>query len=298
MNKYYDVKGISNSMISLFEQSPALFYEKWNSRNIEEKESSGFRLGSAFDTLITQNDQFYEIYTIGDYDIPTGRTRDFIKEVISRGYYDDDIIRDIRKSMKLRASEANLLESLKQYSDYYEAMLSGDKEVLTTSEFKTLEEMRYSLHKNSVADNLLSNKHIEFQKDLYTPTINILNEDFHLPFKGLLDGFNPHDRYIVDLKTTVKPLRQFVTYYKEYRYNRQLTFYKVLVRQLTNIVCKPYIIVVKTQYPYGTQVFEMSALQIQSALEELQVLIREISEYLRTVRSPGKDFIKELELIS
>lgn len=169
-----------------------------------------------------------------------------------------------------------------------------DKVLLSLSDKEKIENVIVSLRKNKVANRLLGlsgdfdTNLVLKEWDIYFSLANIY------PAKARIDNiyidFDAKIIYLIDLKTTSKPLALFKETLEFYRYYRQLAFYRLAVKtaieenmlgvpksiyfdlaQVAEFPIQPLIIAVETTDNYESCVFDLYG-YMQKGTEELKSL--------------------------
>jgi len=245
MNKdYRDNPGISNSILGWLNISPA-YYKAYKEGKFVPKETSSMEFGSAFHTLVLQNEEFNKEYTVLKGKSPSSAQQiAFCKEMayinaedwqdcmvdVYKNYY----ICDKKTPAKISKEATTLFNSCSDYIAFLKE--AEDKKTLSIEDYTKALECYESISNHKRAASLLlknvNNKYVETKTE--TPIYFTLKG---LSFKALPDrvivNHKDHKVTLMDLKTTSGYLKDFNKSFKKYHYDRQLAFYHFALCQQT-----------------------------------------------------------------
>ena len=236
IDEYFKNLAINHSLLKLTLEPKWLEFKLLN-RDIEDEEKQHFLVGSAIDTLLTNPDNFNQLFMVWTFKRPPGLMAKFIdalplnmmllnQEQKDVAYHEAYIKSGYKKA---KASVIDAYETSNAYTAYYYARVQADgKKILSEDDLKQVEAAVVSLHKNPVAlqyfkqFNTLSHVEVIPQFPIYFKVNGI-------EYKGLLDGIvidhQTKTIELYDLKSVGKSVTRFESYYKEFQYHRQFAFY-------------------------------------------------------------------------
>lgn len=237
IKKYYQSKRINNSLLGMMD-NPRWFKWKRDHPDTEDDEKRHFRVGSALDTLLTDNEQFHHEFKIVSTVRPFGLMGKFIDKMpynLTMGT-DPSEFQEAYESSGYRMKLETVLTKFwgnKDFVEYYESLCCEDdgRQVLSKDEFDTVINMKELILANA---NVLpyfmnTDKDVEiiYQMPIY---FDYGGEEC----KGLLDllVINHREKTIqpIDLKSTGKPVKDFRKAYLQFGYYRQAAFYTEAVK--------------------------------------------------------------------
>lgn len=295
--KYKDVKAVSNSILTIFEQDLRAFKNYWlYNRNPfdSDEENASFELGSVVDTLLTRKDNFYDIYYVSSASDPTPQMKKFCKnlfkiwptgsttsqerEVLFQKAYDETKFgRDSLESVKKKFSEC---------TEFFNTLVRAKgKSVISQDVYNRA---------NGIVDHLLSNP---FTKEIFEtkevdlaglPIVSVINQleiyseytsiegGCNIPIKGALDKvIIDHNKKIVypyDIKTSSN-LHEFKESYIKYRYFRQASYYTWLLNKWlieggwVGYTIAPFKFIVASTTGEGAYIYEVSESDLNRSVE-------------------------------
>jgi hypothetical protein len=114
-----------------------------------------------------------------------------------------------------------------------------------------------------------------------------LDADTNVHCKGRVDGFNIHEDYVIDLKTT-KDARHFTDSIVKYGYHRQAAYYLDGLSAATGRQwSKWYWIAVEIEPPFLCAVYEIAPLDLDIGRREYKELLKEYGECRKSGVYPG-----------
>ena len=212
--EYFEMDGISNSDVSLFERSPLLYKSKaegmWNNAT-----STPMRIGSAFDCLLLEPHLFDERYFVMPSGVqePTTDLQQLLVEAIllgmepAEGFAYAGYKRPDPKSWeRLKPWAAALTER-------------GSRDAISWKEYQGLKSMLDSTTGNPAASQAINETEHQV---VFTAT----HAASGLRVKGMLDMLG--EDYVCDLKTTGEEVYKFPAKLYRYNYDRQIAHYCAL----------------------------------------------------------------------
>jgi len=241
---YHAIKALSNSALSVLEESPAKFYKRFVTGEMKGQETDAMLLGSAVHMLALEPERFDAQYVVLDGPInpqtgkPYGRdTKKF------EAWLDGARAFDNRKVL-IREEFAESLAIAKAFQDHPEIM------AITASRAEKLFESEYAMEYETNSDKV----------DL----------------KCKIDFVCPSERLIVDLKTTSDPSPYAWSWSAEdFGYHRQAAIYSDAMQAKYGEPFRFLFGVVRSKEPYEAAVYELDAESIQRGRVEYEALIEE-----------------------
>lgn len=252
MSTYREHPSLSQSFLKSLEGHP-----KYASTG---KKSKAFDIGNLVDTLLTDNDNFYNIYAVYEGNVPTEKMKllaDRFVEIAlftksnGEAYYPDNIVLQARADVQYdsRLSAATILkkfaEDASDYTDY--CIANYDKQVVSAQDNILARQLANSC-KQDFPDWFIPTDYVEimFQQELYFEydLNNIPIECKALPDVIRIDHIN-RTIEIADVKTYAD---DFVDNYWKYRYYYQAEYYLYAVVQFLNDVNIPKDYTIKDFY--------------------------------------------------
>lgn len=313
--EYNNSKAINNSILSKINPeeggSPQKFKKVWDEGFVDNKEGF-YKLGTLIHQYILEPDKFKVIavdkvsekgLTIA-YLVWDNLKHSLVSEEVS--LYDimedteylDQLIADNsyqNPNWKIETRRAKLIEEIAPYIN--ELLKNDGKVLISDKELSTIMGAASTLKINRSTEpyvNLESSKTV----DVYNETeifweLYIGGEKMQL--KSKLDKFVVNHTTktisVIDLKSTGKPVDQFLESFQKYRYGRQLTFYTDAVMWYVENVLKlvgyslakySHIIAVETSGFYEARVFAIPNDQLSDYREEYEELLDRIQWHVNT----------------
>lgn len=286
---YEDNSRISNSAIGWFLKKGPKYL-----KDILDGKEEGLKLpqlerGTMIHEYLLQPEQFWNDYTMLDYEIPrVKQQKDFCEAYVSSLELteDDKLLQAYRnaysnnKSSKIVLKEA--LELTKKYASYIEALQQEkeNKQVISGADLNMLKNIKHNIEEHKKANELLLDKEgVESHNEFH------INWEFKdVKCKSLLDRciFDHANRKItlIDLKTT-SDVWNFKHSVEEYDYYRQIAFYLLAITwymfidqgiDISDYSLEAYIIAIQTNRNNEVRVFNMYN---ENKLEDRKNLISE-----------------------
>ena len=227
MDKYYEIKAISQSQLTNLSYGPK--YYKNNLDKVQE-DSEAMLVGSVVDCLLTEPDKFNDIFYISKVSKPSGQMGEFVDAYDKCG--DKEAAYDI-----VGFKRDNLSKVLERFEvegrDYYNELIMGKSHKVITPEM-------YDMAKK-VVDSLLNNEYtqLEFEGDEVLKQLEILwdyevEKGVVVKCKSRLDLVTiDHEKKIVypkDIKVKMDSVGDFYSSFIKYRYDLQQSFYTEAIK--------------------------------------------------------------------
>ncbi len=246
-NKNYSTtKAISNSSLGLLQSSPKAFLKFYN-QELEEKEESYFKQGSAIHCYILEPLVFAEEYVFLDYSMPNSpKKKSFIELYLkSKGKEDEKLKKAYKKSYSTVLNDEivlkkaqDLKKELKPYLKMLDLESKGSIVLPKKSEYQ-LRKIKEAVLNHPKASTLIfkipenfENVFVYNEVPVYWQ-VSIENSTYDL--KALLDRLiiDKDNKVIqvIDLKSTRK-IETFEESFTQFEYDRQLAFYSKAVMEL------------------------------------------------------------------
>ena len=252
MSTYREHPSLSQSFLKSLEGHPKY-------ANIVKK-SKAFDIGNLVDTLLTDNDNFYNIYAVYEGNVPSEKMKllaDRFVEIAlytksnGEAYYPDNIVLQARADVEYdsRLSAATILKKFAEdASDYTDFCIGNyDKQVVSAQDNILARQLANSC-KQDFPDWFIPTDYVEimFQQELYFEydLNNIPIECKALPDVIRIDHIN-RTIEIADVKTYAD---DFVDNYWKYRYYYQAEYYLYAIVHFLNDINIPKDYTVKDFY--------------------------------------------------
>lgn len=287
---YEDNTRISNSSIGWFLKKGPLYF-----RNMLDGKEEGLKLpqlekGTMIHEYILQPDEFWNDYTILEYEVPkVKQQKDFcdwysiFKD--TNPLEDDDklLLDSYNKAYSNKLSEDAKLSIAKdfvlKYDEYIKSKsLKNNKKAISFADLNMLKTIKSNIEKHKKANELLTNTpgveshnefHINWTFPIKTDSLKMdENKTWYAPCKSLLDRciFDHVNKKIIliDLKTT-SDVYNFKHSVEEFDYYRQIAYYLLAITwymkdqdiDISDYDCEAYIIAIQTNSNYEVRVFNM-----------------------------------------
>lgn len=287
---YEDNTRISNSSIGWFLKKGPLYF-----RNMLDGKEEGLKLpqlekGTMIHEYILQPDEFWNDYTILEYEVPkVKQQKDFcdwysiFKD--TNPLEDDDklLLDSYNKAYSNKLSEDAKLSIAKdfalRYDEYIKSKsLKNNKKAISFADLNMLKTIKSNIEKHKKANELLTNApgveshnefHINWTFPIKTDSLKMdENKTWYAPCKSLLDRciFDHVNKKIIliDLKTT-SDVYNFKHSVEEFDYYRQIAYYLLAITwymkdqdiDISDYDCEAYIIAIQTNGSYEVRVFNM-----------------------------------------
>lgn len=287
---YEDNTRISNSSIGWFLKKGPLYFH-----NMLDGKEEGLKLpqlekGTMIHEYILQPDEFWNDYTILEYEVPkVKQQKDFcdwysiFKD--TNPLEDDDklLLDSYNKAYSNKLSEDAKLSIAKdfalRYDEYIKSKsLKNNKKAISFADLNMLKTIKSNIEKHKKANELLTNTpgveshnefHINWTFPIKTDSLKMdENKTWYAPCKSLLDRciFDHVNKKIIliDLKTT-SDVYNFKHSVEEFDYYRQIAYYLLAITwymkdqdiDISDYDCEAYIIAIQTNGSYEVRVFNM-----------------------------------------
>jgi len=235
---------ISNSDIGHFLTSPGFFHET-KMMGGEGISSSGFRLGTALDILLTEGedvfDEQYVVQPAFESAPSSPQQHAFVDLVVEGGdiidaYKNCGYKVDSKTDAAIEKAAKKLYGELTAYIDFFKGV--NGRIQLNQEEHDKLVQMRRSVENHPVGEVFLLEPNGETVfNQLKLRWTEVIREGLTMVLKGMMDKVivNPSEKIvdIYDLKTTAKSWFSFVSFaIPAYGYDRQATMYVRAVKYL------------------------------------------------------------------
>ena len=243
--EYRNHRGIANSDLGKLAVSPRWFHD-YKYGDADGISSSGFHKGSLFDCKLLTPDLFSERYILQPEDLITpssGNQKTFCEIIIEEikrqtiGYEPtDELLMNAysecyaeKDDKKILVKARALYDDLKAHIDFtFEA---EGKEIYTFSDSQTINQMHMAVMGHPLARKLLVERHPKRQG---LSQMMIFFGFRGVNCKSMLDrvviDFEEKIIYLIDVKTTSKPLVNFHEAVERYRYHRQQAYYSLALQ--------------------------------------------------------------------
>lgn len=267
---------ISYSKLALLDKSPTLFYKKYILQEYIPEESEALTLGSAVDCLLTQPDEFYNLFSVTTKSSPTGQLENFVKKLIELKELTKESFEEAYRYTqecnggKVRDSIEKFIENfeLKAKEYYLEKINSQGKQILTFEQFLQAQQIVTILKTNRftsqfLADFIGENIDRYYQVD---KTFEYQDLGFKVKLDVIIVNHNKQTIQPLDIKTTSDSPYGFTKSMYRFRYDLQAVIYSHYIYEsfikehnLENYQVLPFkFIVVNSQYPTNPLIWKMS----------------------------------------
>lgn len=220
---YYKSNAISQSQLTNLSYGPKYFQYKL----IHKDETSALTLGSVVDCMLTEPENFDNLFIVEDYKIPTGQMKDFISYKL-RGLTNEEAYKAVDFKRKKDSLEAILEVFNTEYQQFYNSFLNKEKKVIS-QEVKTLADTIVT----SLLTNRFTRRYLKCDPNSCLQQLEIFwvyeinNTSVECRSKLDLVKIDHENKviYPLDIKTTSSPLDQFRESIVKYRYDLQASFY-------------------------------------------------------------------------
>jgi hypothetical protein len=245
MNKieqYYKDPSISNSLLGLM-YNPRWVKMKMENPELEDKDKSFFRIGSALDCLLTDPDRWDVEFIVVDANKPYGLMGKFI-DGLPEGLTPDShtvLYIEAYEQSGYRMRLENVISKFWENAEavnYYQLTrnIASNVIILSRDEYDIVTKSKELIEANPFIRDFFNSKN-KFHEILKQVPIYFTYKGE--PCKGLLDGILiDHDKRTIqpyDLKTT-RSVYDFPESYLTYGYYRQCAFYGIALQQETSPV--------------------------------------------------------------
>jgi hypothetical protein len=241
--EYRAHSAVSQSDLGFLEISPQ-FYRSVKMEGGDGITSSGFRLGSLLDVLVLTPNDFKTIYVVQPIcnapssDQQKGFVAMILEGVTPVDAWSANYSTKNKKPEAIATAAAALLADLSEYIEF--AKTIGDREVITQEDYDKAVQMRASIARHPLANEVYSPATAEKGRQVMVEWehrhVNHDDVVFTQNMKGMIDILNIDalNKVILlgDLKTTGRSWLEFRDAAKKYGYPRQLATYKEAVEEL------------------------------------------------------------------
>jgi len=248
--EYFAMDGISNSDVSLFYRSPSLYKAKLEGL-YPQVISTPMRIGSAFDCLLLEPQDFEDRFSVTPHGMatPTTDKQEELVKAIRTGL-------DMQECFALAGYARPDPKTYNRLMPYAEHLAEvGSRTTISSDEYDTLQNMLESVRSNPVASQAVDNT---TKQSVFTAT----HEETGLLVKGMLDMVGPS--YVCDLKTTGEEVSKFPRKIWSYNYDRQIAHYALLAG-----VEKCRFVAVESKGLNECDVFELHIDRFESGVEKM-----------------------------
>lgn len=287
---YEDNTRISNSSIGWFLKKGPLYF-----RNMLDGKEEGLKLpqlekGTMIHEYILQPDEFWNDYTILEYEVPkVKQQKDFcdwysiFKDTNPLEDEDKILLNAYNKAYSNKLSDDSKLaiakDFIQRYDEYIKSKsLNNTKKAISFADLNMLKTIKSNIEKHKKANKLLTDTpgveshnefHINWTFPIKTDSLKMdENKIWYAPCKSLLDRciFDHVNKKIIliDLKTT-SDVYNFKHSVEEFDYYRQIAYYLLAITwymkdqdiDISDYDCEAYIIAIQTNGSYEVRVFNM-----------------------------------------
>tara|TARA_Y100000310_G_C20665413_1_gene807213 strand:+ start:829 stop:1800 length:972 start_codon:yes stop_codon:yes gene_type:complete len=289
---YEDVDAINNSSLGYFKKSPHHFHKYITKQLSLESNADYFKIGTAVHCALLEEGKFEEDYILGEsprVDGIVGKFIDKLIDILNNNDFQYTHIDNLdERYLKLAYSDlgttwkyetvVSKFKESKNYNYFDFVMMNLNKIVLSPLEWEIVFSCVRSVRENKHANTLLSSDYAKTEMEIYWTKYN-------LDLKSKLDLVIYDDfqkvLYVVDVKTTSKPLAQFINSYEFFDYYRQMAFYidaAINYRPYSiDWKIQPYFIVVETKDFHQCKVFDVDPADIEKGRSEYTDMLLKIA---------------------
>lgn len=294
-NEYYQVKKVSHSSLSYFEESP-LTYQKFLDQELDQEKKKYYEDGQIIHMYLLEPEEFERTYELFDYAVPSSQQQKDFCEILSKfKKINDDILTDAynrtyvakgKSTDKVLSEAKDLKDKNKGYIAFLRKTQEG-KVILGASYKNMLEEIKSKVKDHTIANALL----FDTEEQKMNSNFESVNETpiywkepmYGFECKSLLDRFViDHENKVVkliDLKTSFS-LKDIKEHIREFKYHRQMAFYWYAIYyyfkekglDISQYQKETKIIFIKKKNPIEIKVIEMH----QNLLMEGDIELRSI----------------------
>ena len=241
-SKYRSLDFMNFSMISDFDKLDIIeFHKKWILKEKEESTESYFKFGSLVDNLLTNFDNFWNIYEIID-NIPSDKLLQIADYVVSRNktafsVNQDELFLEARKINEyyLNYKDDTILKKFKEDAgllNYIEKKSKSNKTFISTDMYNKAVEKYMAIKHHSLFAKYFEPS--DTLKVIFQPVITykhpVLNTELKCKLDMVvIDSFNKVIE-VIDIKTTSTPIFNFKESIEKYRYDFQSIIYTDAVK--------------------------------------------------------------------
>ena len=306
---YYLRPEVSNSDIGNYIYGGIQYYKSKKDKKSKTEETY-YELGEAFHCLILEPEVFSTRFCVSENKV-SGLMGAFINNVRMLELNSPDAKAEDTYKLAYELTGWSLpygrvindFEKPNIKAAYEEVKANLGKIILSKAQLESINLMKDSLYKNNSALKFLNpGSHVKtilneleiywqasvVQKDALFDDIYTVDSKSKLD-RVILDDVNKI-AYIVDFKTTSKPIKQFPYYYKRYGYYRQMAYYRDALEwwlkdskngiDYSEYKIEVIIITVGTLWPYGSKVFTVSNFDLENGTREYKQALKELSWHI------------------
>jgi hypothetical protein len=321
---YFSHPSISNSDIGNFIYGGINFYQRMKDKVLKRKQTDYFDLGQALHCYLFEPEEFLGRY-ITLTKKATGLMKTFIENVLvlESTVSGQDELEIYRLAYEASGYKLAFDTVLKQFRDpenqsaYKEMKNAIGKTILNISQLEAIKKMQASLVQyKHIAKYLLPPKDIEVFNELeiywiseFVVKNDLFDDVYGIECKSKLDrvllDHSLKTATIVDLKTTSRPIKQFISSYRTYQYYRQCAFYRNALSywlgEYNGGLFKDYeilnkIIVVRSEDPYDGKIFRPSENDLMLGELEYTNALKDLDWYVRNNIWIDKDTLEGTEV--
>jgi len=286
---YYDVKAVSHTSLSWFQNSPQ-YFKKMFDKELEQESYPWMDKGTQIHMFLLEPDKFNKNYTQLDYETPrTEQQKAFCQKVFDgkrKNKSPSDIYKEVysaksKSEEKITKETENLLKKFEPYIEYLQKS-QNYKDILPQKQWELLIDIQKEVLTHNAASKLLEdndNTHNEYA--IYFKDVNT-----NLDCKALIDRIiidkENKEITLIDIKTT-NTLKNFKDKVREFNYDRQLAYYwRAIFHQFKDEIdekytFKTYIIVISTITLIEVKVLEIPENLLREADDEINRLMLRLS---------------------
>lgn len=289
--EYREYSAPNYSKIKTFDIS-SLYYKNLIDGKIVEEDKSYFALGRAIHCVVLEPKRFNKEYLRCNINAPGGIIGNFTNELIAMCKYDNNIFgpniskQEFEKAYSAIDTSWKLETIINKFNEssgilYFNFMCKNyNKTIISESDYKIILKCKDSVCNHKAASKFLSNENSAIE-------LSIIWKYKDLILKSRLDKIVIDEEkksvFIIELKTTSKPVSNFHRDYKSYKYYMQLAFYCEAAKCLfesnnyLDYTFVPIIIAVETKPFYETKIFEINDADIKEGNIEFTKILDRIA---------------------
>jgi hypothetical protein len=298
---YQDFPALSNSLLKALRKS-GLHFLKMREYGYPDDKKPHHLTGQLVDSYLLSPKTFDQEYILQSWQTPgSPQQHGFVDALLAGEDVEEAYSGNYKKKLKPETltNEANALrDSLHGYIQYMKH--SAHKQTYTEKDKEYLQDVIKAVSRHPLASKMLLEESPKLLKQTH---VQLTAEIFGEAFKGELDLAiaSPSYYWSVDVKTTSKPISEFVYQYTRYGYDKQQFIYYKLLRAKApeNLPIRTAVIVVTTKSPIECWVFEVHPRVLVQAKNKVADDIRLYREYKDTnFVFPKRTIATGMELIT
>lgn len=301
---YYQLNShLNNSMLALWQDDPARFWNIWINGLKEEESNIYLDWGKAVHMYILQPELFKRVYMIAEKAKPKSKNAEgFIRDVPDE-HTSMDFIADMYEAYKKNYSctslqdediykrAKELYEEMKEYRKIVKHIEKGGK-IISTREYDTLTNIKFTLLDHEGIRELF-NEEGENEWEYRWQMFDREDHTYAIPCKCMIDRVIWDEKNsvlkIIDIKTSTKSVREFMRNTREKKnwYIQQLTYYYIAMRHHIQKDIKDiqmYIIYIHNYRLSTTPSVYLIELDIDREREEIAIY-RQVSKILNALKA-------------